>query len=57
MSDEISGPHPIKFGRANTMSLTESGWVISIKNADGKELFYFEIPFEKYLKSKSSQMN
>jgi hypothetical protein len=29
----------------------------TIKNADGKELFYFEIPFEKYLKSKSSQMN
>jgi hypothetical protein len=28
-----------------------------IKNADGKELFYFEIPFDKYLKSKSSQMN
>ena len=29
----------------------------TIKNADGKELFYFEIPFEKYLKSKSSKMN
>jgi hypothetical protein len=29
----------------------------TIKDADGKELFYFEIPFEKYLKSKSSQMN
>jgi len=28
-----------------------------IKNADGKELFYFEIPFDKYLKTKSSQMN
>lgn len=26
-------------------------------DADGKELFYFEIPFDKYLKSKSSQMN
>jgi hypothetical protein len=25
--------------------------------ADGKELFYFEIPFDKYLKSKSGQMN
>jgi hypothetical protein len=25
-------------------------------DADGKELFYFEIPFEKYLKSKSGQM-
>ncbi|HEY9125603.1 MAG TPA: hypothetical protein VIM62_00670 [Acidobacteriaceae bacterium] len=29
----------------------------TIKDASGKELFYFEIPFEKYLKSKSSQMN
>ncbi len=29
----------------------------TIKNADGKELFYFEIPFSKYLKTKSSQMN
>jgi hypothetical protein len=29
----------------------------TIKDADGKELFYFEIPFEKYLKSKSNQMN
>ncbi len=28
-----------------------------IKDAGGKELFFFEIPFEKYLKSKSSQMN
>jgi hypothetical protein len=28
-----------------------------LRDADGKELFYFEIPFEKYLKSKSSQMN
>ncbi len=28
-----------------------------IKDADGHELFYFEIPFDKYLKSKSSQMN
>ena len=28
-----------------------------IRDADGNELFYFEIPFEKYLKSKSSQMN
>jgi hypothetical protein len=27
-----------------------------LRDADGKELFYFEIPFEKYLKSKSSQM-
>jgi hypothetical protein len=28
----------------------------TIKDADGKELFYFDIPFEKYLKTKSSQM-
>jgi hypothetical protein len=29
----------------------------TIRNADGKELFYFEIPFNKYLQSKSAQMN
>jgi hypothetical protein len=28
-----------------------------LRDADGKELFYFEIPFNKYLQSKSSQMN
>ncbi len=28
-----------------------------LRDADGKELFYFEIPFNKYLRSKSSQMN
>jgi hypothetical protein len=28
-----------------------------LRDADGKELFFFEIPFDKYLKSKSSQMN
>jgi hypothetical protein len=28
-----------------------------LRNADGQELFYFEIPFDKYLKSKSSAMN
>ena len=28
-----------------------------IRDADGNELFYFEIPFDKYLQSKSSQMN
>ena len=32
-------------------------YVRTIRNADGKELFYFEIPFSKYLQSKSSQMN
>ena len=25
-----------------------------LRDADGNELFYFEIPFDKYLKSKSS---
>jgi hypothetical protein len=28
-----------------------------IEDADGHELFYFEIPFDKYVQSKSSQMN
>ena len=28
-----------------------------LRDADGKELFFFEIPFDKYLKSKSIQMN
>jgi hypothetical protein len=28
-----------------------------VRDADGKELFYFEIPFDKYVQSKSSQMN
>ncbi len=28
-----------------------------LKGADGLELFYFEIPFDKYVQSKSSQMN
>jgi hypothetical protein len=28
-----------------------------LRDADGNELFSFEIPFDKYLKSKSSQMN
>ena len=28
-----------------------------LRGGDGKELFFFEIPFDKYLKSKSSQMN
>jgi hypothetical protein len=32
-------------------------YVRAIRDADGKELFYFEIPFNKYLQSKSSQMN
>lgn len=29
----------------------------AIRNADGEELFFFEIPFDRYLKSKSGQMN
>jgi len=29
----------------------------AIRNAEGKELFFFEVPFDKYLKSKSGQMN
>jgi hypothetical protein len=29
----------------------------ALRNADGNELFYFEISFDKYLKSRSSQMN
>jgi hypothetical protein len=32
-------------------------YVKELRDADGNELFYFEIPFDKYLKSKSSQMN
>lgn len=28
-----------------------------VLNSEGAELFYFEIPFEKYLRSKSSQMD
>jgi hypothetical protein len=28
-----------------------------LRDADGKQLFYFEIPFDKYLQSKSNQMN
>jgi hypothetical protein len=29
----------------------------ALRDADGNELFFFEIPFDKYLKSKSNQMN
>jgi hypothetical protein len=32
-------------------------YVRSVRDADGNELFYFEIPFSKYLQSKSSGMN
>jgi hypothetical protein len=29
----------------------------ALRNADGQELFYFEIPFDKYLQSKSGKMD
>ncbi len=32
-------------------------YIREIRNSQGKQLFYFEIPFDKYLQSKSSQMN
>lgn len=32
-------------------------YLIKLRDADGQELFYFEIPFSKYLQSKSNQMN
>jgi hypothetical protein len=40
--------HPLKGAKLHLHKL---------RDADGKELFYFEIPFDKYLESKSSQMN
>ncbi len=40
--------HPLKGAKLHLHKL---------RNADGQELFYFEIPFDKYLKSRSSQMN
>ncbi len=40
--------HPLKDAKLHLHKL---------RDADGNELFYFEIPFDKYLKSKSSQMN
>lgn len=46
---DVSGlDHPLQGARLHLRRL---------RYADGKELFYFEIPFDKYLKSKSSQMN
>jgi hypothetical protein len=41
-------PHPLRGAKLHLHKL---------RDADGNELFYFEIPFDKYLKSKSSQMN
>jgi uncharacterized protein YciI len=40
--------HPLKDAKLHLHKL---------RDADGNELFYFEIPFDDYLKSKSSQMN
>jgi hypothetical protein len=40
--------HPLKGAKLHLHKL---------RDADGQELFYFEIPFDKYLQSKSSQMN
>lgn len=40
--------HPLKGAKLHLHEL---------RDADGKELFYFEIPFDKFLKSKSSQMD
>jgi len=40
--------HPLRGARLHLHKL---------RDADGQELFYFEIPFDNYLKSKSTQMN
>jgi hypothetical protein len=40
--------HPLKGAKLHLHKL---------RDADGNELFYFEIPFDKYLQSKSGQMN
>jgi len=40
--------HPLKGAKLHLHKL---------RDADGQELFYFEIPFDKYLKSRSSEMN
>jgi hypothetical protein len=40
--------HPLKGAKLHLHAL---------RDADGNELFYFEIPFDKYLQSKSSQMD
>jgi hypothetical protein len=40
--------HPLKGAKLHLHKL---------RDADGKELFFFEIPFDKYLNSKSSAMN
>jgi hypothetical protein len=40
--------HPLKGAKLHLHAL---------KDADGNQLYYFEIPFDKYLQSKSSQMD
>jgi hypothetical protein len=46
---DVSGvDHPLRGAKLHLRRL---------RNADGNDLFYFEIPFDKYLESKSSQMN
>jgi len=40
--------HPLKGAKLHLHKL---------RDADGQELFYFDIPFDNYLKSRSSQMN
>jgi hypothetical protein len=46
---DVSGlDHPLEGAKLHLRKL---------RGADGNELYYFEIPFDKYLKSKSSQMN
>jgi len=41
-------PHPLRGAKL---------YLKMLRNADGNELFYFEIPFDKYLQSKSSEMD
>jgi hypothetical protein len=46
---DVSGlDHPLKDAQLH---------LYSVKDAAGKDFFYFDIPFNKYLKSKSNQMN
>jgi hypothetical protein len=46
---DVSGlDHPLRGAKLHLHKL---------RNANGDELFYFEIPFDKYLQSKSSKMN
>jgi hypothetical protein len=46
---DVSGlPHPLQGAKLHLHKL---------RDADGNELFFFEIPFDKYLQSKSTAMN